>query len=225
MAKEKEGSTETTSGSGSTSPVEPTPPTETTPNESSSNDAPTASADGAPGPGSDLARQLERDRAELKAAQEELARLRQAEKERQEAELSELEKTKKHLEEARAEAQRQTERNQKLIKEQALQRAAASRGVKRQSAIAKLVDWSKVELNDDGDVVGLDEALDEVETAVPELFGSTEAEPNPTTSAPTTGAGKQSDRNLGDDQGFDDGRELGRAIRKRVANKKNSTRL
>lgn len=165
---------------------------------------------------------------ELERAQKELEELRKKEREREEAELSELEKVKKRLQEAEERAQQQTQRNQRLIKEQAVQRKAAELGAgPRQSLIARLINWEDIQLDESGEPVGVESAVKAVQEAAPELFQAHTTTKTKSTSATSTGTNKPSDRNLPDDEGdaIESERELGQAIARSVRNKKNATRL
>jgi len=209
-------------------------PTETDPVDPSSNNEPTdppkePTNTPDPEPSDDdsntsvSATEFKRLQADARKKEKELEKLRQEKKEREDAELSEMERTKKQLQEAQDAFEAQAKRNLQLRKEQALQRAAAELGVKRQSAILKLVDWDSIEVDDDDQIVGASEALEAVKTDVPELFPSDDNTP-PSTSTPGTGGGKTPDKNP-TDEGFDSEYELGQAIYKSVTSKKNKAKL
>lgn len=107
--------------------------------------------------------------------EKDLADLRKAEEERKTAELSEVERLKK--EKADLEAERQSLQGQ--IKTQAIQSrfeaAAAKLGAVDTEAAFKLADLSGVEMDADGKVTGVEEALKSLKQARPFLFGEPSA--------------------------------------------------
>lgn len=122
--------------------------------------------------GADQTQALLRQKRKL---EKELADLRKAEEDRKTAELSEVERLKK--EKADLEGERETLRGQ--VKNQLIQSrfeaAAAKMGAVDTEAAFKLADLSGVEMDAEGKVTGVEEALKSLKQARPFLFGEAPA--------------------------------------------------
>lgn len=121
--------------------------------------------------------------------------------------LSEAERTKAERDEARADAQKAREEAKNLRVMGALEKAAAKAGAHDLDAVAKLADHGKLQVTDDGEILGIDAALKDLQKNRPYLFGPT--------ARPSTGSGGGRTSNGSGDKGSV-ARRMDDAIRSKV---------
>lgn len=125
---------------------------------------------------------------------------RQAEKQKSELEalkrerMSESERHKAERDEAKADAERHKAENKTLRISRALENAAQKAGAHDLDAVAKLADHSRLQVDDNGDVLGVEAALKDLQKNRPYLFGHP---PRPSTGS----GGGRTTTNGGPDKG------------------------
>jgi hypothetical protein len=163
-------------------------------------------------PGSSSSADADRARAlELELAKERKARaaLESEKQKREDEKKSELEKAQTAAATER-EKREAAERNLEAMRvENALRTKALAAGVRgdRLEGALRLVNRSTVQVDDDGNLVGVEAAVEDVKKQFPEFFGVS------STSSPSTGGGKSGDRSGGDD-GPQSDYEVGQALAK-----------
>lgn len=123
---------------------------------------------------------------------------RQAEKQKSELEalkrerMSESDRHKAERDEAKADAERHKAENKTLRISRALENAAQKAGAHDLDAVAKLADHSRLQVDDNGDVLGVEAALKDLQKNRPYLFGHPPR--------PSTGSGGGRTSNGGSDK-------------------------
>lgn len=155
------------------------------------------------GPAGDVGAELERLRAALKTANREAQERRQkldayekAEQQRQESALSEAEKLQKRIADAEARATAAEERARATLMRSAVQVAAVQMRFHDPADAIALADLSGVEIDGDGNVVGVEGALKALAKAKPHLLRQETPPPNINGQARTNSKQTLSDEDL-----------------------------
>jgi len=149
-----------------------------------------------------LERKLEKERK----AREKLEAEKKAADDAKKSDLEKAQDAAKTAQEKQVAAERRVE---ELRIENEIRTKVVAAGIRgeRIEATLRLIDRSAIEI-EDGEIDGVDDAVEAVKKDFPEFFGSK------ATSSPTTGGGKGSDRDGDDDNGPQSDYEVGQALAK-----------
>lgn len=144
-----------------------------TPPPAGAPDPQTGGEQGKEAPGSGTDNQSQALQRKLRRAQKELDSLRAADEERKNADLSEVDKLKKLVAQRDDELTTMRERGKQQSIQHRFEALATKAGAVDPEAAFKLADLSGVDLDEQGNVVGIDDALKALKTARPFLFSQT----------------------------------------------------
>lgn len=150
---------------------------------------------------------FEAEREKRRQAEEKIEALEEKLEGAQEDESEKVEKLRERVNELEEERDQLREQNREQKISQVVRDEAEKRGVVDTKAARKLIDGDEIEINDDGEVVGVKKEIqrleDEYKNTMPGLFG--EETPPSQTASEETGKTKSSDReetSSGDDEDF-----------------------
>lgn len=164
---------------------------------------------------------LEAERAKREKLETRLEEERERRQKDLDEDLSEAEKLERELEDQREKLRQEREKRREARIEGKIERKAVEAGLRNPERTLRLIDRDGIELDDSGEVVGVDAAIEELRDEMPDLFG----DPGVETSSASSGASKPSDREQASEGGEPSEYEKGRQMARRVDERKNDSRL